>query len=66
VVHAGRGNMLLVVSIVDFIEDCKYMITYGSAVQGHTSKLYVSHHKSFVMDILSLTKNVISMGHLAT
>jgi hypothetical protein len=42
------------------------MITYVSAVQGHTSKLYVSHHKSFVMDILSFTQNDISMGHLAT
>jgi hypothetical protein len=65
----GRGNILLVVSIVDLIEDCKYMITYASAVpavQGHTSKLNVSHHKSLVMDILRFTKNVISMGHLAT
>jgi hypothetical protein len=43
-----------VVSIVDLIEDCKYMITYyASAVQGHTSKLYVSHHRSLVMDILT-------------
>jgi hypothetical protein len=65
----GRENILLVVSIVDLIEDCKYMITYASAVpavQGHTSKLNVSHHKSIVMDILSFTKNFISIGHLAT
>ena len=62
----GRGNILLVVSIADLIEDCKYMLTYASAVQGHTFKLYVSHHKSYVMDILSFTKNVISKGNWAT